>query len=359
MGVTIQPTLFPRDPLAEVPRHPDARPDTSTLLPLAEYDRILVQFSGGKDSAALTLDLLDRLDAEGVPRSRVELWHQCVDGEPGSPTFMDWPVTHAYCVAFARALDLPIRFQWREGGFWRELMRDGTPTAPAVIELADGTRAERGGKGEPGTRLRFPQQSGDLSVRWCSAYLKIDVAARAIAADPRLAEGRFLVLTGERREEGGEHGARAKYATTERHRTSNQRRRVDHHRPILGWSEARVWETLRAHGVVPHPVYYAGYGRCSCARCIFGGPDEWATARVLDPFNFERVAALEQHFGVTIRRGQTVVEQAARGGLLAPEAELSRWADVLSATVYWGPIFVDPSAWVLPAGAYRRTAGPT
>lgn len=344
------------DIFATIPPHPNARPDTSTLLPLADYERIIIMFSGGKDSAALTLDLLARLDAEGVPRSRVELWHQLVDGAPDEPTFMDWPVTHAYCEAFASAVGLPIYYQWREGGFLREMTRDGTPTAPVTVALSDGSHAQRGGKGDPGTRLRFPQQSGDLSVRWCSAYLKIDVASRAFSADPRLARGTFLVLTGERREESG---GRSQYATTERHRSSNQRRRVDHHRPILGWSEARVWATLQEHGIVPHPCYYVGYSRASCARCIFGGPDEWATARVLDPFNFGRVGGFEGLFGVTIRRGETVTEQADRGEVLAPMDALARWADVLNGRAYDLPIRVDPSAWVLPAGAYRKGGGPT
>ena len=32
--------------------------------------------------------------------------------------------------------------------------------------------------------MKFPQVSADLSVRWCSAYLKIDVMARVLANDP-------------------------------------------------------------------------------------------------------------------------------------------------------------------------------
>lgn len=47
------------------------RADTSTLLPLADYDRVLVMFSGGKDSTALVLHMLELLDAAGVPRTRL------------------------------------------------------------------------------------------------------------------------------------------------------------------------------------------------------------------------------------------------------------------------------------------------
>jgi tRNA(Ile)-lysidine synthase TilS/MesJ len=59
---------------------------------LASYDVIIVAFSGGKDSAACVLHLLDL----GVPKHKIELWHHLVDGREGS-TLMDWPCTEAYC----------------------------------------------------------------------------------------------------------------------------------------------------------------------------------------------------------------------------------------------------------------------
>jgi len=359
----VQPTQ--RDPLAppwlDVPPHPSARPDTSSLLSLSSYARIVLMFSWGKDSAAMVLHTLDWMASEGVPRDRLELWHQLVDGAPEDPTFMDWPVTHAYCEAFAHALDLPIRFQWREGGFRREMDRQDSPTAPVTAEDQDGSRVTRGGHGPTGTRGRFPMPSGDLSVRWCSAVLKIDVAARAIANDPRpeFRTGPILVLTGERREEGGKGGARSKYATTEAHRTSTKTRRVDHHRPILGWPEGRIWATLRAHGIVPHPVYFAGYGRASCSMCIFGGPDEWATARALMPDAYGLVQERERTSGYTIHRTSSVDALADDGTPLCDVTEMDQHRRALLSRTYAGPILCDPGDWRLPSGAFRHGGGPT
>ena len=51
---------------------------------LGDYDRILVAFSGGKDSLACLLLLLEA----GVPPSRIELHHHDVDGDQ---PFIDWP----------------------------------------------------------------------------------------------------------------------------------------------------------------------------------------------------------------------------------------------------------------------------
>ena len=78
------------------------------LLPFEEYDRIIVAFSGGKDSLAAVLDLLER----GVPRRKIELWHHDVDG--GHPTRrMDWPVTRNYVQAVADYLGITLRVSWR------------------------------------------------------------------------------------------------------------------------------------------------------------------------------------------------------------------------------------------------------
>jgi tRNA(Ile)-lysidine synthase TilS/MesJ len=45
------------------------RPNTSEVLPFKEYDLVIVSFSGGKDSLACVLRMLDL----GVPISKLEL----------------------------------------------------------------------------------------------------------------------------------------------------------------------------------------------------------------------------------------------------------------------------------------------
>ncbi len=139
---------------------------------LASYDRFVVAFSGGKDSIASLLTLLDA----GVSASRIDCYHHDVDG--AGPGFMDWPCTTAYCRAVTQALDVPLYLSWREGGFLREMLRDGTPTAPIRFQTPEGLVQQVGGAGQPGTRLRFPQVTANLNQRWCSAYLKIDCATR-------------------------------------------------------------------------------------------------------------------------------------------------------------------------------------
>lgn len=133
---------------------------------LASYDHILIAFSGGKDSLACVLHLLE----EGADPAKIELWHHDIDGHEGGPRLMDWPCTPSYCEAVAKALGLPIFFSWRRGGFLGEMMRQNAPTAAVTFQSPDGEFTTGGKSKDLGTRLRFPQVAADLQTRWCSAY---------------------------------------------------------------------------------------------------------------------------------------------------------------------------------------------
>jgi 3'-phosphoadenosine 5'-phosphosulfate sulfotransferase (PAPS reductase)/FAD synthetase len=319
---------------------------------LADYDRAVVFFSGGKDSQAAFLHLLE----SGFDRSKIELHHHLVDGREGS-TLMDWPVTDSYCEAFAKAFGVKYVRSWKVGCFEGEMLRQGQRTAPISFEQLDGSISTSGGeRGELSTRRKFPQTSADLSVRWCSAYLKVDVGARVLTKEERFLKGKTLVVTGERAEEST---SRARYKTFERHRAHRTGKRVerhiDHWRAVHSWSEQQVWDILSKYMVNPHPAYKIGFGRCSCRTCIFASPNQWSTVQKYMPEAFEAVAKYETEFGLTIARKNTIAQTAARG--TAYEVDL---ADVAQANSleYYDSVIVD-GVWTLPMGAFGESAGPT
>jgi 3'-phosphoadenosine 5'-phosphosulfate sulfotransferase (PAPS reductase)/FAD synthetase len=350
------------------------------------YDIIIVAFSGGKDSLALLLLLLEM----GVPKDRIELWHHDVDGREGS-TLMDWPCTHDYCQKVADALGIKLYFSWKVGGYEREMTRNLAPTAEYRYEVPGGrveqsrepderaNRAARSeyvsvyGEGDPkqsgeeailaakraklGYRMVFPQKAADLKVRWCSAYVKIMVCDSALANQGRFKGRRTLVLTGERAEESA---GRAKYAIFEPDRadlrTGRTPRHIDHWRPVLHWPETEVWKIIDRYRVNAHPAYHLGWGRVSCAPCIFGSPDQWASLRVVNPEQFNEVAAYETKFGKTIDRKYDINEMAERGSPFA--GMTARWIKAATSREYTEPVFVDP--WDLPSGAILGDgSGPT
>lgn len=171
----------------------------SELFPLEDYDHIIVLFSGGKDSAAAYFRLMEL----GVPKERIELWHHSIDG--GHPDRrMDWPVTENYVRAFAEAEGVKLRISSRINGFWGEVYRVGASypieyeddngviqTCPLTEKQQESERLRElilsevepelvNQLKESGCRMKFPAKSGDLSRRWCSAYLKIDVATAVL-----------------------------------------------------------------------------------------------------------------------------------------------------------------------------------
>lgn len=310
------------------------------------FDRACVQFSAGKDSLACLLYLLDI----GYPKERLELWHSDVDGREGSD-LMDYPVTRSYCRKIAEAFGIPIYFNWRQGGFEREMLRDNQLTAPTLFETPDGIGQAGGLRGEPSTRRKFPQQSPSLSTRWCSSSLKIDTAATAIANQSRFNKKRTLIVTGERAEESA---SRAKYAIAEHHKTSNGKREVWQWRPVHGWTEKEVWAIIERYRVNPHPSYHIGFSRCSCLTCIFASPDQWASVYKMAPQRVIKIHNYEKEFGVTLRRDGDIMKAVARGKAFDMDPH---YVQLAMSEEFTDPIFVDN--WKLPAGAFGEGCGPT
>jgi len=319
---------------------------------LDSYDHILIAFSGGKDSTACYLDLIEA----GADHSKIELWHHDIDGRE-SDRLMDWAVTPDYCRQFAEAFNVPLYTSWKVGGFSREMLRDNSRTAPIRFEKPDGSIGQVGGeRGKGNTRRKFPQVSADLSVRWCSAYLKVDVCSAAIRNQERFIDKKTLLVSGERAEESP---GRAKYSEFEPDRADNRdgkrvSRHVDRYRPIHKWSEQDVWDIIKRHKVRVHPAYYIGWGRVSCSACIFGSKDQWASLNAIDPVQVSKISALEEEFGFTINRKKSVKELVSEGrpywGVTSDYVK-----DSLS-DKYKKQIIIEN--WELPAGAFGDSCGP-
>ena len=372
-------------------------PDTAVLMPLDWYEHIVVAFSGGKDSLACLLFLLDL----GVPREKIELWHYCVDGEPGTPRFFDWPITEDYCRAVAEALGVPLLFRWRIGGFEWELMKDKQRSLGIGFEMPDGSVRQAGGKeSEINTRLSFPRTTTIDFGRWCSGHLKVDVARLTLNNEPRFKDAtKTLFLTGERREESKN---RAKYAAVQKYGFSYPKGTEDWEKPVLAaassakphgkrtihewkaiidWKEPYVWDIIRRYRINPHPAYYAGFSRISCMPCIFGNDDQWATVNQLDPKLMEKIAGLEKSFRRppsvskktgrmvkhpgTIGETRNVLERAARGigyvdtALPMPEFEDAMINAQLAMKTRYLREMTIVNRWTLPRGAGRKSGGPT
>jgi hypothetical protein len=113
----------------------------------------------------------------------------------------------------------------------------------------------------------------------------------------------------------------------------------------------------------PHPAYRLGFGRVSCISCIFSDPDQWASISLIAPERVRRLAEIERSSGSTIRPPPkhgpplTVLDIARAGTPYVATVENPALARASMRERFDEPIFVEP--WTLPAGAFRRSGGPT
>lgn len=379
----------PEDRLNMIPdRHGD--PDLAWFV---ASGKIVVLFSGGKDSLACALRILDlcrelRID----PTQKVELWHHAVDGRPpehGGPqeSIWDWPVTEDYCRKVAACLGLPIYFSWREGGIMGEVLKEDAPTAAMFMEMPDGSLLESGGIGENQTRRSFPKQGAIEGGRWCSSVVKIDVGRSQLSNREDLYGQRVLVVSGERAEESSARSQipRREFDSLWKNgkwagRHGSRGRHVEKWRPIHRWCEIDVWAIIARWKIRVHPAYRLGWGRLSCMSCIFGSSVQWATIRAIDPRRFDLFAKTERKLlherDVLLEKAGSVEAETIRkrrlplihkdtpllefvGDKRPYKAAISQPKLVAIALEREWAESPQDLDWRLPSGAFGEDAGPT
>ena len=386
------------------------------LFPLEEYDLIVVLFSGGKDSTACFLKLLEL----GVPKGKIELWHHDIDGGHPSRT-MDWKCTRNYVEAVAKAFDVKLRVSYRVNGFFGELYRLGASEPIEWIDPDTGevkqcklsnnylkckeikeqaTEEMEKLLKEYGFRMKFPAKSPDLSRRWCYAYLKICVADTVVSNLDSLHElellggkrhkfpakggthqGRWcsgnlkaavqdsvtsnlentrsdkkiLIVSGERR---GESAGRAKYNEMEIHRTNAEakaHRTVHQWRCCIDYTEKDVWELLKRHKVNPHPCYRIGWNRCSCMTCIFSTPRLFAGIKELFPEEWEALKQDERILGFTLDNKTDLESFVGCTPSCVVRDDKQALNSILTGQFIEDDVFVDD--WKYPVGAFHGADG--
>lgn len=341
------------------------------LLPLEEYDIVILLLSGGKDSVAAYFKLLEL----GVPKEKIEFWHHDIDG--GHPERrMDWPVTQAYIKAFADAEGVRLRTSWRINGFFGELYRLGT-SFPVEYEDCGEVKTCRRSQTQTeweqlristspdketelvhyGRRMRFPAKSGDLSRRWCSAYLKISVADTVIYhLEKTRSDAKILIVSGERR---GESAGRSRYNEIELHRkhaTAKAHRLVHQWRAVIDYSLRDVWEVLKRHKVTAHPAYTCGWGRCSCMCCIFSLPCHWAGIRELFPEIYEAFRQDEIRLNFTLDNKKALDEFVGDAKSCVYRGDPKALTQLVTGQFSRTDLY-QSGEWKFPAGAFKGTNG--
>ncbi|GEB43515.1 hypothetical protein GCM10007872_27070 [Gluconobacter sphaericus NBRC 12467] len=122
------------------------------------------------------------------------------------------------------------------------------------------------------------------------------------------------------------------------------------------WVEAEVWAILKRWRVMPAYPYQAGFSRLSCAFCIFGNADQFATLKWMDANRFAKLVRYEKNFGCTLKRARGLDELSSEGTVY--QAARSR-PDLVAACLSDGALqTVLTEDWTHPAGAFGTGGGP-
>lgn len=344
----------------------------SELLPLEDYDLIVVLISGGKDSVACYLKLLEL----GVPKEKIEFWHHDIDG--GHPSRrMDWRCTQNYVQALADAEGVKLRVSYRVNGFFGELYRIGAsepiewidPDTGEVMQCRpsanylkckelkeQATEEMEELLKQYGYRWKFPAKGSTHQGRWCSGSLKAAVQDSVTSnLEQTKANKKILIVSGERR---GESAGRSKYNEMEIHRTNAEakaHRTVHQWRAVIDYSEKDVWELLKRHHITRHPCYRIGWNRCSCAMCIFSTPRLFAGFRELFPDEFAELEHDEEVLGFTLDNKKCLKDFVGCAESCVCWEDKDAIHSILTGEFGTGDIYTKD--WKYPVGAFHGADG--
>lgn len=235
---------------------------------IAEGALFVANHSGGKDSQAMLIKLLER-----VPRAQLLVIHASL-GEA------EWhgALEHAQ----QQAVDAGLPF----------LVARARKTFMEMVERRYAIR--------PGPNSScWPSSSN----RQCTSDLKRDPIQREVRGYAKT-HGFSKVVTclGIR---AAESPGRAKRTSFQINKRGTVRGRDWYEwLPIHDMPTAEVWRTIHAAGQVPHPAYLAGNQRLSCVFCIMGSPRDLANGARHRPELLAQYLNVEKRTGYTMHQSR-------------------------------------------------------
>jgi 3'-phosphoadenosine 5'-phosphosulfate sulfotransferase (PAPS reductase)/FAD synthetase len=263
--------------LAELPGH-------TGQVDLHDYDEVIVNSSGGKDSLVIKYEVWRQALAQGYPLNQITVQYNALGDR------VTWPGTRSIG---PNAAQLVAAFGDRPGT--AELVAE--QCAVLGLQLFVTRRASRKDPDEQdlldhiARHGRFP----DSGRRFCTSDHKRGPGQKHITA--RYTElgldrpARILYVFGFRRDESPK---RAGYAPFTAGANVNSRRVVDQWYPVHHWTDAEVWACIRDNRLPYHWAYDAGMRRLSCSFCVLAGGEDLVLAAALRPDVAAAYLAVEQ-----------------------------------------------------------------
>ena len=207
--------------------------------------KVIVNFSGGKDSTVAILEALKRYPKEEI----ILCWQD---------TGAEYLETQEHIEKVAGMLELPLVILKPPEDFWDDVRQ----------------------------REHFPTVGG----RFCTRDLKVHLFRRWVIANRENLGDEIIVVSGIRNEESRYRESLPEWS---KHETALVKGfNAWNWRPCKEMREEEIYERIRAEGLPLHPCY--GFSsRLSCWCCIFGKYNEVRTYAEMHPDLWEKACLLE------------------------------------------------------------------
>ena len=225
---------------------------------LTEWDIVLLNSSGGKDSQTMIREVVRQADAAGVSRDRLVVVH----ADMGR---VEWKGTKELAQEQATAYGLEFHSVKRELGDLLEHVeqRGMWPSPKARYCTSDHKRAQIS---KVVTLLGRTRRTGKIF--------------------------RLLNCMGLRAEESASRRKKLSFYLNKR--LTNLSRTVYDWLPIHNWTEDEVWASIKDSGIRYHKAYDTGMPRLSCVLCIFAPKSALILAGKHNPELLAEYVALEE-----------------------------------------------------------------
>jgi 3'-phosphoadenosine 5'-phosphosulfate sulfotransferase (PAPS reductase)/FAD synthetase len=258
---------------------------------LNDYDLIIVNSSGGKDSLCAIWEVNRIAELQNFPKDKIIVSHQDL-GEA------EWHGTTRLAEMQAELFGFK---------FFISRRRDKNGKEETLLEYV-----ERRGKWPSSTQ------------RYCTSDFKRGPGARVVTAQTKdLGNCKVLYVFGFRWDESP---SRAKKETLKLNRMLTTKKRTVHDWcPILDWTTKDVWDVIKGHKLPYHRAYDLGMPRLSCVFCIFSPFDALVIAGIQNRDLLDKYVKVEEKIGHTFRVNFSIksVQEAIEKGYV-PE-KLKDW----------------------------------
>ncbi|MBP2477701.1 3'-phosphoadenosine 5'-phosphosulfate sulfotransferase (PAPS reductase)/FAD synthetase [Crossiella equi] len=301
---------------------------------LASYDWIVVSSSGGKDSAAMLIHLMNQARREGVDLARLVVVHADLAS-------MEWPGTSELVAEHAAAFGLRFEVVAHQHDLLTLVRQRHARLLAAGRHTVSPWPSER--------------------ARFCTSGLKTGpvttLMTRLVRETRTTRPGRQVRLLHCLGLRAGESPARARripfgpdpanWHTSPKKPTATSpgragrphgRREVDRWLPIHTWNHSQVWDTINGSGLRHHPAYDLGLPRASCVLCVLAGRRWLVTGARLNPELAMAYYRVELDTGWPFRPGLSMAQVMTEAGLAHEVAQVR--------TEFRSPTDRPATAWV-------------